>query len=79
MSLDCHTCGVTYLGYFTQSPSLLAEVDDHAAAAILSLLDGLLDTENQVRSAGADIRTEDVASVALEDDQLRLQGRRLAN
>lgn len=79
MRLGYQTCGVSYLGYFAQSPSLLAEVDDHAAAAILGLLDSLLDTENQVRSAGADIRTEDVASVTLGDGQLRLQGGRLAN
>lgn len=52
-------------GHFAQSAPFLAEVDDHAGPALLRLLDGFLDAEDQVRPARADVGAEDVAAVAL--------------
>jgi hypothetical protein len=45
----------TYLGHLAQCSSFLSEVDDNSAATILSFLDGLFDTEDEIRPAGADI------------------------
>lgn len=58
--------GYTNLGHLAQRPTLLSEVDHHTTAAVLSFLDGLLDAEDQVRTACADVRTKNVAAVALE-------------
>lgn len=55
----------TYLGHFSQGSAFLSKVDDNTTATVLCLLDGFLDTEDQVRSACADIRSEYVATVAL--------------
>jgi len=55
----------TYLCDFAKGSAFLTEVDDHSAAAILGLLDGLLDAEDEVGPAGADIGAEDVAPIAL--------------
>jgi hypothetical protein len=57
----------TYLGDLSQSSSLLSEVDDNTAATILCLFDGFFDTKDQVRTASADIRSEHVATVALQN------------
>jgi hypothetical protein len=54
------------LRHFTQSPALLAEVDDDTTSAVLSLLYGFFNAEDEIRAAGADIRTENVTSVALK-------------
>lgn len=37
---------VAYLGDFTERTTFFSKIDDHAAAAVLSLLDGLFDAEN---------------------------------
>jgi hypothetical protein len=55
----------TYLGDLSQSSSFLSEVDDNTAATVLCFFDSFLDTEDQVRAAGADIRSEYIATVAL--------------
>lgn len=48
----------------TQSPSFTLEIYDNADAATLGTLDGLLYTEDEVRSTGADIRPENVGTRA---------------
>lgn len=53
------------LGHLTESATFFAEVDDNTTTPLLSLLDGFFYTEDEIRSASADIRAEDVASVAL--------------
>jgi hypothetical protein len=53
------------LGDLSQSSSFLSEVDDNTAATVLCFFDSFLDTEDQVRAAGADIRSEYIATVAL--------------
>jgi hypothetical protein len=55
----------TYLSDLSQGPSLLSEIDDNTAAAILRFLDSFLDTEDQVRPASANIGSEHVATIAL--------------
>jgi hypothetical protein len=60
---------VAYLGYFSQCSALLSEVDDDTTATILSLLDGLFDTEDEIGPASADVRAENITSVALEVSQ----------
>ncbi len=55
----------TYLCDFAKGPAFLPEVDDNTAAAVLGLLDGLLDAEDEIRPARADIRTKDIAPIAL--------------
>lgn len=55
----------THLGHLSQCSTFFSEVDDDTAAAILGLLDGLLNAEDEVWPTGADIRAEDIASVAL--------------
>jgi hypothetical protein len=59
----------TYLGDLSQGSSFLSEVDDNTAATILCLFNGLLDTKDEVRSAGANIGSEYVATVALGASQ----------
>lgn len=56
---------ILYLCHFTKSPALLAEVDYDAAATILCFLDRLLDAEDEVGPACTNIRTEDIAAIAL--------------
>lgn len=62
----------TYLGNFTQSSPFLSEVNDDTTATVLGLFDGLLDTEDEIRPARADIRAEDVAPVALPSCERRV-------
>jgi len=52
-------------GYLTESTTFFAEVDDNTTATLLGLLDGLFYTKDEIRSASADIRAKDVATVAL--------------
>lgn len=61
----------TILGNFTQRPAFLAEVDDNATSAFLGFLYSLLNTEDQIRTACADIGAKDVASIALDACQHR--------
>jgi hypothetical protein len=65
----------TYLGDLSQGSSFLSEVDDNTAATILCLFNGLLDTKDEVRSAGANIGSEYVATVALVVDSQRQSNR----
>ena len=51
--------------HLTEGATFFSEVDDDTAAAFLGLLDSLFDTKNQVWSASADVRTEDIASITL--------------
>src|SRR5690606_7722076 len=53
------------LGNLAQRSALLPEVDNHTASAILCLLYRLLNTENQVRTARTNVRTENITSIAL--------------
>lgn len=66
---------ITHFCYFAKGSSLLPEVDHHAATTVLRLLDGLLDTEDKVGSAGTNIGSEDIATIALftvsPDSQIR--------
>lgn len=55
-------------GHFTKGTTFLSEVDDHPAATFLGFLDCLFDTKNEVRTTGADVRTEDIAAVAFVVD-----------
>ena len=64
-SLTLMNCKQTYLGHLSQSTTFFPEVYNDATAAVLSLLDGLFDAENQVRPACADVGTKHVTSVAL--------------
>src|ERR1700753_52091 len=52
------------LGNLAESASFLSEVDNNATPSFLSLLDGLLDTEDEIRAASAYVGTEDITSVA---------------
>jgi hypothetical protein len=65
----------TYLGDLSQSSSFLSEVDDNTAATVLCFFDSFLDTEDQVRAAGADIRSEYIATVALVVNSQRQSNR----
>jgi len=58
-----------YLGYLTQSPTLLSEINDHATSAILCLLYSLFDTKNQVGAACANVRSKDIASITLKKSE----------
>lgn len=69
-SITCWIGTCTYLGHLSQCSALFSEVDDDTTAPILSLLDGLFDTEDEIGPAGADVRAENITSVALEGCQL---------
>src|SRR5690606_4321010 len=56
------------LGDFAERASLLAVIGDDADAARLGLPDAFLDAVNEIRAAGADVRAEDVGTVALVMD-----------
>jgi len=56
------------LGDLAERAALLAEVDDDADAAALRGADALLDGENKVRFARADVRAEYVRAVAFVVD-----------
>jgi hypothetical protein len=56
-----------YLGNFTQRSAFFAEVDDNTGTTILGFLDSLLDTENQIGAACADVGAEYITSIALTD------------
>lgn len=67
----------SYLCNLPEGATFFAEVNDNAGATILCLLDGLLDTKDQVRSASTDIGAKNVTSIALREGkrgpcQLRL-------
>ena len=66
----------TYLCDFAQGTTFLTEIDHYAAAAVLSLLYGLLDTEDEVRSASANIGTENITAVTLQRQRRWLCQRR---
>ena len=55
----------TYLGDFSQSTTLLSEVDDDTATAILCLFNSFFDAKDEIRSTGANIGAKDVAAIAL--------------
>jgi hypothetical protein len=55
----------TYFCNFTKRSAFFAEIDDNAGAALLGFLDRLLDAEDQIGAACADIGAENIASVAL--------------
>jgi hypothetical protein len=58
---------MAYLCYFAKSSAFLAEVDHNTAAAILCFFYRLLDAEDEIRPARADVGAEDIASIALPD------------
>jgi len=64
------------LGDLSQRPSLLPEVDDHSNSTSLSTSRSLLNSIDEVRSAGADVGTEDVGSVAFVVDSARTRNKR---
>ena len=51
--------------HLSKRSAFLAEVDHNPDAAALSALDGLLDAEDEVRAARADVGSEDVRAIAL--------------
>lgn len=53
------------LGHLSQSPTLLPEVHNHSDSTPLSASSGLLDPVDEVRSAGADVGSKHVGTVAL--------------
>ena len=53
------------LGDLAECPAFLAVIDDQAGPALLCGLDADLDAVSQIGPAGADVRAEDVGSVAL--------------
>src|ERR1700691_5343875 len=53
------------LGDFTERASFFAVVDDEPRAAGLRFTHAFFDAVRQVRTAGADVRTEDVRAIAL--------------
>lgn len=55
----------TDLSYFAKGSSLLTEVNHHAATAILRLLDGLLNTEDEVGTASTNVGSENITAIAL--------------
>lgn len=55
----------SHLCNFAQCASFLAEIDNHSATAILCLLHGLLNSEQEIRTAGADIGSKDIRAVTL--------------
>lgn len=63
-----HEDGGSHLCNFTQCASFLAEIDNHSAAAVLRLLHGLLNSEQEIRTAGADIGSKDIRAVTLVVD-----------
>lgn len=73
--LCCVYQQVTYFGNLSQGSSLLSEVDDYATSTILRLLDGFLDTKDEVWSASTDVRSEHVTAVALARGKLRPDGK----
>lgn len=56
----------TYFGNFTQGPAFFTEVDDDAGAPFLGFFDSLLDAEDQIWAACADIGAEDITSITLK-------------
>ena len=55
-------------GDLAKSTTFLAEVDDDTATTLLGLLDCFFNTESEVRTACADVRSEYVTSVAFVVD-----------
>jgi hypothetical protein len=55
-------------GHLTEGTTFLAEIDDDSTSAVLGFLDGFFDTESEVRTASADIRAEDIATIAFVVD-----------
>ena len=53
------------LGDLTKRAALLPVVDDEAASSPLGALGRFLDRVDQIRTAGADVGTEDIGAVAL--------------
>lgn len=62
----------THLGHFTKSPTLFPKVNNYSTSAVLGFLDGLLNAEDQIRPARADVGAEDVAAVTLQQVKLVL-------
>jgi hypothetical protein len=56
------------LGDFSESSSLFTEVDNNTAAALLGFLHSLFDSEDEVWPTGANVGSEDVATVAFVVD-----------
>jgi hypothetical protein len=57
--------------HFAQRSALFAEIYDYSAAAILSFLDRFFNAEEKIRSTGANVRPEDITSIALVVDSQR--------
>lgn len=55
----------TYLGDLSQGSSFFTEVNDNTTSTILGFFDCLLDAENEIRAACANVGPEDVTSIAL--------------
>ena len=51
-------------GDFAECTTFLTEIDYDAAATLLGLLHGIFDTEGKVWTARADVRSEDIATIA---------------
>jgi hypothetical protein len=55
----------SHFSHFAQRSALFAEIYDYSAAAILSFLDRFFNAEEKIRSTGANVRPEDITSIAL--------------
>ena len=53
------------INHLSKCSAFLAEVDHDPDATALSALDGLLDSEDEVRAARANVGSEDVRAIAL--------------
>src|SRR5580692_9571382 len=67
------------LGHFTECPPFLAVIDNESGATTLGPADAFLDAMREIRTAGADVRTEDVRSVALVVNPTGQRARRVMN
>lgn len=56
---------LSYLGNLPERSPFLPEVDDYAAAPFLGFLNCLLDPKDKIRPASTDVRSKDVAAIAL--------------
>jgi hypothetical protein len=54
-----------YLCHLSQGAAFLPEINHDTATAVLRLLNGLLNTKDQVGAARANVRPEHIATVAL--------------
>jgi len=56
---------LTYFRHFAKGAAFLAEVDDHAGAALLRLLDSFFNAEEEEGATCTNVGAKDVTSVAL--------------